>query len=233
MEAGREKATRTLVADLTRVFGDRLQSVAVYGDAVEHPRHPTLTALALVTHLGQDDLDACAARAPHWVRAGIGTPLLLPVWEFERSLDTFPLEYADILARHITVHGRDPFDGVTINSMDVRRACEKQAKSHLLHLREGYVEAQGNPLAVAQLVTASAPAFAALLRNVARMLGVVAASPAEVARAGAAAMALDTDVVSHVLSLTTSASAVDGARIFPGYVKAVEQLTHAVDTWRP
>ena len=54
---------------------------------------------------------------------------------------------------------------------DLRRACETQIKSHLVHLREGFIESGGRPQAIADLVAASAPAFAALLRNVARLNG--------------------------------------------------------------
>ena len=102
--------------------------------------------------------------------AGVNTPLILPDEEFRRSLDTFPLEYADIAAAHQRVFGRDPFEAAVINPEDVRRACEKQIKSHILHLREGYIEAHGDPFAISRLVAASAPGFAGLLRSVARLL---------------------------------------------------------------
>ena len=44
-------------------------------------------------------------RAAHgWQREGIATPLLLPEAEFRRSLDAFPLEYAEILRAHDVIH---------------------------------------------------------------------------------------------------------------------------------
>ena len=61
---------------------------------------------------------------------------------------------------------------VAIAPADLRRACETQIKSHLVHLREAFIESGGKPGAVASLVKASAPAFTALLRNVARLTGV-------------------------------------------------------------
>ena len=85
--------------------------------------------------------------------------------QFRRSLDAFPLEYGEIIRAHARVFGADPFDGMAIPREDLRRACETQVKSHLVHLREGYIEAGNRPQRVADLVTASAPAFAALLRH--------------------------------------------------------------------
>jgi hypothetical protein len=233
MSARWEVSAQALVNDLQRVFAGRLISVLVYGQVLDEQAHARLTSFALVASLSHDDLEACAGLTARWARSGIDTPLILPDNEFRRSLDTFPLEYAEIIAAHARVFGRDPFDGVTLDKEDLRRACERQVKSHLLHLREGYIEAGGAPLAVAQLVSASTPAFAALLRNVAELLGVTAPTRGEVALAGARAVGLQEAVVRQVLSLAASSTrTADGARLFPSYLTAVEQLAHAVDTWQ-
>ena len=46
-----------------------------------------------------------------------------------------------------------------------------QARSHLLHLREGYLETRGRSDALADLIVRSAPPLAALLKSVARLEG--------------------------------------------------------------
>ena len=69
--------------------------------------------------------------------------------EFRTSLDAFPLEYGEIIRAHQRVFGNDPFDGVAIAAADLRRACETQIKSHLVHLREGFIEAGGEPSDIA------------------------------------------------------------------------------------
>ena len=87
-----------------------------------------------------------------WHDAGLATPLLLAAHEFGRSLDAFPLEFGAILADHVVVAGSDPFDGLRVDAADLRRACEVQARSHLLHLREGYLETRGRGDALADLI---------------------------------------------------------------------------------
>jgi hypothetical protein len=157
----------------------------------------------------------------------------LPVPEFHRSLDVFPLEYGEIVRAHAAIVGDDPFRDVVIRPSDLRRACELQIKSHLVHLREGYVEAGGHVGAVGDLVRAAAPAFAALLRNAARLHGVSATERMATTREGARAAQLPTDLVEAVLALEhrPTAGAVDAARLFPRYLAAVEQLADAVDRW--
>lgn len=224
-----------LIADLRHIFADRLHSLVAYGPRIEGEGDGPLTCLALVDTLGLGDLEACSRMAHRWERHGLAIPLILPEQEFRRSLDAFPLEYGEILRMHQHVFGPDPFDGVSISHEDLRRACETQVKSHLLHLREGFMEAGGRPQAIASLVSTSAPAFAALLRNVARLNGSPSSNRADATRQGARAAGLPDGAVTDVLALDRQSSipTTDAARLFPQYISAVEQLARAVDSWRP
>ncbi len=181
------------------------------------------------------DFEACARHAARWRRNRIATPLVLSETEFQTSLDAFPLEYGEIIRAHQRVYGSDPFDGVAIAQADLRRACETQIKSHLVHLRESYVEAGGRPQAIADLVITSAPAFAVLLRNVGWLNNGRTPLDREAAtREGARAASLPEGIVVDILRLEHRAAIpmTDGAKLFPDYLSAVEQLARVVDAWR-
>jgi len=234
MASGANGAGATVAGDLYRIFGDRLRSIVAYGPQLDGAPDAPLTCLALVTTLTLPDLEACAALVHGWSRARIATPLILPEEEFDRSLDAFPLEYGEIIRTHVRVLGDNPFDGIEISQADLRRACETQIKSHLVHLREGYIESGARPGAIAELVTASAPGFTALLRNVARLNGVISSDVADATRQGARAAGLPEHVVAAVLALDQKpgTAGVDAARLFPEYLAATEQLARTVDAWR-
>lgn len=227
-------AAAALVADLRSIFAERLQSVVAYGPRIDGVDEAPLTCLALVDSLAISDLEACARKAAEWRRHGVAIPLILAEEEFRRSLDAFPLEYGEILRAHERVFGGDPFERRTIAREDLRRACEAQIKSHLVHLREGFIESGGQPQAVGRLVAASAPAFAALLRHVARLSGAAAATRAEATREGARAAGLSDGVVLELMALERPAAipTTDAARLFPEYLDAVEHLARTVDAWR-
>lgn len=227
-------AAESLAADLRSIFADRLKSIVAYGSHLDGDLEAPLTCLALVTSLGADDLQACASHARRWARSHLATPLLLTEHEFRRSLDAFPLEYGEIIRSHVRVAGDNPFAGLEIAEADLRRACETKIKSHLVHLREGYIESGGRPGRVAELVTASAPGFTALLRNVARLNGVHSSDRADATRQGARAAGLPEHVVAAMLALDQkpATAGVDAARLFPEYLAATEQLARTVDAWR-
>ena len=72
----------------------------------------------------------------------------------------------------------------------MRRSCELQAKSHLIHLREGFLEAGGDPQERGYLIASSTHAFRALLGNIARLdHGPARAGAAETGDDGLAAFA--------------------------------------------
>jgi hypothetical protein len=223
----------SLVADLRNVFGDRLRSVVAYGPQLDGHASAPLTCMALVTSLTAEDLEGCARLSARWGRARTATPLILPEDEFRGSLDAFPLEYGEIIRSHVDVYGDDPFAHVAIVTEDLRRACETQVKSHLVHLRESFIETGGVPGAVSELVRTAAPALAALLRNVARLADVSSHDREDATRAGARFAGIPEHVVNQVLALERPSAAATGdpARFFAEYLAAVEQLARSVDTW--
>jgi hypothetical protein len=228
MDTGQRLRHDAPVADLQRIFGARLEAVVAYDGAPPHWSR----SLALVSSLEFDDLVALAAAAPTWHAREIATPLVLPRAEFARSLDAFPVEYCEIIDTHTVLVGADPFAAIEIAPADLRRAIESQAASHLIHLRENFVETGGRPAAVAALVQDSAPGFLTLLRRLARLDGVDVPTPAMLAQFAAARAGLDPRVASDVLAFATEPSpAVDAARLFPEYLRALETLLHAIDRW--
>ena len=219
-----------LLHDLQGTFGPRLNAFVTYG----HEGTTPLPSLAIVESLTVEDLSACARHAKSWHRDGAATPLILTRDEFADSLDAFPLEYGEILDTYRLLHGGDPFTGLSIRPEDLRRACEVLAKSHLLHLRENYMDGSARPAAISALVAESAPAFATLLRRLARLDGNKATTPLELGHYAAARPGLDARVVGDVFALAASGdqSGVDPLRLFPDYLAAAEQLARFIDAWR-
>ena len=170
----RREAAEGLLADLRHIVGERLRALTVYdaGSTNGGPADPEVAhTLALVERLSGDDLSRFAALMPDWRRRGLAVPILMTPAEFGRSLDAFPLEFNQILADHEPVAGAEAFEGLTVTREDLRRACETQTKSHLLHLRQGYLEAAGDTAAITRLVELSAAPLRALLVNIAQLKG--------------------------------------------------------------
>jgi hypothetical protein len=226
------ESVKDLERDLRSTFGDRLLSLVVYRPAIDNGRGLTPT-LAIVDPLTTADLDACSARVAAWQDAGLATPLFLTFEEFGRSLDVFPLEFGAIIAEHAVVAGPNPFEGLHVDRAHLRHACEVQARSHLLHLREAYVETGGRGDAVADLIARSAESLAALIKSVARLQGMDAPDLAATAGAVEHRLGLPGRPLSLVVALGEGRSLTveEARRLFPEYLDATERLTRSVDRW--
>jgi hypothetical protein len=232
------RAVHQLASHLTAIFGTRLVSIVIYGPWVvadAGPAPPPATAvntLALVEALEFADLSACAERAAAWEGSGLAMPLLLSRSEFVSSLDAFPLEFGDIVARHAVVAGSDPFVGVGVRGEDLRRACEVQAKSHLIHLREGFLEAAGTPAGVDRLIRESIPSFSTLLANLARLERHAADSPRDLARFAADRLGISASLVERLLALARPLAPDEALQLYAPYHDATAAISQQVDRWK-
>ena len=193
-------STDTLAADLAKIFGQRMRMLAVFGNDTH--------TCAVVDNLTLDDLDRCAAMDGRWKQLQLETPLFLLESDLPRALDAFPLELSEIIATREIVAGTDVFASLSISKADLRRACEVQARAHVMHLREGYIEAAGNTHAAEALVASAAPVFRALLTNAARLDD---ATPQ---------------------TLVTQLAISDFESSFAGALRAAERLVQYIDQWQ-
>ena len=238
------EAVQLLDRELREIFGRRLQSLIVYGalarqqpkdDGHSHahgPEESPSRTMAVVEGMTREDLRACATRVDAWHGRGLATPLLVAAREFDRSLDVFPLEFGAILADHVVVSGENPFASSKLEPADLRRACEVQARSHLLHLREGYLETRGRADALSDLIVQSAPAFAALLTSLARLEG-HAGDAGAAARHAERILGVSGGAVADIVKLAGihELPSADAERLFGPYLEAVEKLVAYVDGW--
>jgi hypothetical protein len=214
--------------DLQRVFGARLLSLIAYAGG---------RRMVVVASLTPDDLAALVPLAGRWRADGIGAPLLMTRRELERTLDIFPIEYAQIVATRELLAGVDPFAGLSIGTSHLRRACERQVKSHLIHLREGFLESGGRPSALTDLVTGSAPAFRALLHAVSRLTDKAGdarpglADDESLARFAESELGMHGTVVRDVLGADRGRP-IEAQALMPAYLTEMERLWSTVDDWQ-
>ena len=224
LESAVLRAYRRMAADLRRVFADRFVALVAAGPGA---------AAAFVQQIQPADLEALGAIADGWHNEGLSTPLVVTVAEFHRSLDTFPAEYQALLDRHVVIDGDSPLGDARVNPDDLRRACEAQARGHLIHLRQGWIDEGSHAQGLAHLIERSSPALRQVLSNLSRLHGEVPAGDASLAAFAGARVGMPESLVAAVLA-TTDAPHQSRALVpqLPEYVAASERLWTFIDTWR-
>jgi len=230
--ANAQRALEALARDLERVFGPRLQSLVGYESIT--PDSP-LHSLAIVDGLTFKDLAACLPLADGWHRRGLEVPLMLSAGELRRTMDIFPLEYAGIIATHTVVRGPSPFDGMHVPPEDLRRGCEAQAKGHLIHLREAFLESHGETASIVRLIAASATPFRALLTHIAQLTDEETRAPFtddDLARFAETRIGIPGALVRDVFASVNQSSIADPTALLARYLDAAQRVWEYVDRWR-
>lgn len=224
LTSAERRAFDRLAADCRRVFEGRLVAVLATGHQ---------SSVVFASSVAPGDLVALGTLVETWRRDGLDAPLLLTPEEFQRSLDTFPLEYQQVIDRHLVIAGTPPLTHVVVAPDHLRRACEIQAKGHLIHLRQGWMAHGAHPDALERLVTQSAAPLRALLANVARLHGETFDDIDTAARSGARLAGLDEELVADILAIDDAPGyAANVVQQLPAYLAASEQLWEFVDRWR-
>jgi hypothetical protein len=120
-----------------------------------------------------------------------------------------------------------------VDAADLRRACEAHARGHLIHLRQGWMQAAGHREELAELIEQSAAPLRALLTNVAHLHHVVTKNDDELAAFAAQTIGMPADLVRAVLGLQTQPEGRMRLTSRMGdYLTACERLWAFVDDWR-
>jgi hypothetical protein len=169
-----QKLLQTYVKDVKGVFGEQLEGMLLYGSAVRGeflPGRSNLNILLLVSSYDSAVLKKYSALHRRWSKEQIVVPLFLTEEELRTSGAVFPLEFLEIQEQHRVLGGRDPFIGFHVKTDRLRETVVQGLMSHLLHLRQRYVEGGGSDDATTILVPLSITSILPLLRGVQRLLG--------------------------------------------------------------
>jgi hypothetical protein len=231
-----QKLLQTYVKDVKGVFGEQLEGMLLYGSAVRGeflPGRSNLNILLLVSSYDSAVLKKYGALHRHWSKEQIVVPLFLTEEELHTSAAVFPLEFLEIQEQHRVLGGRDPFIGFHVKTDRLRETVVQGVTSHLLRLRQRYVEGGGSDDATTILLPLSITSIVPLLRGVQRILGRPVLSHSDaVIKDVAEQLKLDLQGLLDVLLLKRgqiSPGPREVPRLFDRYLQAATMLTRAVE----
>ena len=230
-----QKLLQTYVKDVKGVFGEQLEGMLLYGSAVRGeflPGRSNLNILLLVSSYDSAVLKRYSALHRHWSKEQIVVPLFLTEEELHTSAAVFPLEFLEIQEQHRVLGGRDPFIGFHVKIDRLRETVVQGVTSHLLRLRQRYVEGGGSDDATTILLPLSITSIVPVLRGVQRLLGRPVLSHSDaVIKDVAEQLKLDLQGLLDALLLKRgqiSPGTREVPRLFDRYLQAATMLTRAV-----
>ncbi len=236
-QALRHPDLKKMVQGLQEALGPKLRSVVLYGSAARsefHEKTSDLNLIAVLEDLEPATLQALTAVVGRWRGRGHHAPRLFTSRLIAESADVFPIEFLDIGATRVVLHGQDPFAGLEVRVHNLRLQCERELREKMMRLREGYVECHDRPRDLERLMTDSYTSFVALFRGCLRLLGgEIPARSGEVVTLFCQRAGLDRVPFEEVAALKRGETPnADRKAVFARYYEQLTRAVHTVDRFQ-
>lgn len=222
--------------ELARLAGPDLHSLYLVGSAVTpdwSAGHSDVNTLLLLREMDLAVLESIAPLGRRFKGQLIAPPLVMDLGYLNASLDVFPMEFLEMRQIHVTVLGEDALAPLAIDRADLRHQCEREIKSRLVGLRQGYLRALGEPKALTETLVRFLSGYQPLARGILVLLGTEPPLPRAAAFAAlAAAVGPDGGVFTEMLAVKEGREKPDAAgvrELFERCHRATERLGRIVD----
>lgn len=230
------KRFRPFLDEVLKSYSDNIHSISIFGSALTEDYNPKTSDINSVFVLNKMDLNFLKRFAPLGKKYGkrkIASPLIMTPEYIESSLDVFPVEFFNLKLLHFTVYGEDIFQDLEIRKSDLRYQCERELKSRLIGLRQGYLSSLGNRKILTRSFVDSFSGYIPLFRGIIYLLGKrVPENSADVLATLQEMAGIDTDAFQMVLNIKTKSFKPTEDKlntIFEEYYKAIEKLGDITD----
>jgi hypothetical protein len=212
--------------------GDNLVGLSAFGGWVVGDPFFADTPARCVAVLQRFDLKLLEKLASSGARFGqrnVAAPLMMTPDYIEASCDVFPLELLEIRQLQALILGDDHFAGLTFERKDLRLQCERECKSELIQLRQGFLATGGRQKLLAELCLACAERAVRILRG---LLYLSDASPVIKPAGEVASKAAEvTNSPLPALERLVARGHEPGLAEFEGLYGEVEALAAFADAW--
>ena len=167
-------ATRHWLAPVRSALEDRFLAGYLTGSVLLADfdlRRSHVNILVLSRALDRPALETLPRAVPQSRKRPFFEPLFLTRSQVERSLDVFPIEWLDILERHLLIEGEDVLAGLEVPRAHLRTQLEQELRGKHLQLRQAWIASRLEPAPLKHALTRAASGFNALFRTLLRLAG--------------------------------------------------------------
>jgi predicted nucleotidyltransferase len=227
---------RPFITEITNKYPENIHSIHVVGSAVTEDFNEKTSDINSVFVLKQMDLKFIELLAPlgkKYKKKGIAAPLIMTPEYINNSLDVFPMEFLDFKHIHKTVFGEDILSDIEIKLDDLRHQCERELKSKLIGLRQGYISSQGDKKLLVEGFSASINGYMPLFRAIIFLTGrQMPIKKYDVLSTLSFATGINTDIFKEILSIkkgTFKPKTDELDTIFEEYYEVTEKIGRLID----
>lgn len=222
--------------ELLARYGGALHSLHITGSALTpdyQEKVSDINSLVVLKEMDFGFLRFLASIGDKYRKKNIAAPLIMTAAYIRGSLDVFPIEFSDLRLIHRTVYGEDILEGLTIDKAHLRLQCEREVKTKLIGLRQGYVATLDKKPLLVEKLSQSITGYIPLFRAIISLMGQEPPVPKHaVLDRLCETVAVETDIFKKMLLLKQRKIILSKGEIetaFEEYYKATERIGAVID----
>lgn len=228
-----EQIFQEFINDYKNTFGEDLIAIILYGSAARGEyvyKKSDINFLVVLSEQAIKNLRSVLPFIAKWKKRNVSPPLILTPEYIQSALDSFPIEFLTMQQHYQVVYGEDVLSKLEIQPGYLRLQCEREMRGKLLSLREGYLNTNGKPAMIKQLIKASLPAFASIFsallvlkdEDVPELKRQIFIKTADVFN-------LDSEVFEHIFNLENKKFKLNKEQTYDLMEQYIEQITKLTD----
>jgi len=165
---------RPFFEEVMQCCPEKVHSVYVTGSAVTpdfRERTSDVNSLIVLNDLHFEFFKFLAPLGKKFKSKGVAAPLVMTPSYIQDSLDVFPMEFLELRLIHKTALGPDIVQDLEIDPVLLRLQCEREIKTRLIGLWNGYISSTGETDMIAHLLYRSIKGCMPLFRSIVFLLG--------------------------------------------------------------
>jgi hypothetical protein len=156
-----QKKLEQIKQKFSEIYGDNLITLYLYSDFkddLEKEKQDIVNLLLILKSVDIKELNLHQNNQKLIVKKFFNkTPITIKIFtkeELLNSLDVFPIEFLNLKESRVLLLGKDVLEDIKIDQQNLRHECEFYLRTHILKLREGFIQPKRNE---AQLIRESLP----------------------------------------------------------------------------
>jgi hypothetical protein len=236
LKPGAAGRIRPFLNEILEKYKQKIDSIHITGTALTEDYEDNVSdvnSIFVLKHMDLKFLELLAPLGKKYGKKKVTAPLIMTPDYIQKSLDVFPVEFLNFKLIHETVYGKDIMQKLEINRMDLRHQCERELKTKLIWLRQGYISSQGDRKILSDGLIKSIKGYIPLFRS---MIVLFSKEPpikqSDVITVLSESTGIDTSVFALLLKVKHKKSRLSIEElntIFEAYYEVTEQLGKIVD----
>jgi predicted nucleotidyltransferase len=162
------------IMDILSGYRDNIHSIYIVGSSLTpdfSPKRSDINSVVVLNDMDLGFVEFVASLGKKYRKRNIAAPLIMTPHYIHNSLDVFPVEFLDLQLIHKSVYGEDILSGLKISRDHLRLQCEREVKSKLIWLRQGYISSLGDRRLLSERLSESITGYMPLFRAIIYLLG--------------------------------------------------------------